>query len=165
MLYCEMLEKRVVVPETYMMHLKNLEIDYSGDNNGNITGSLMNVTDNGTYTLTPTDFGNAFNAIFSDEFKSYCSLVNDFVNALYEREIKREELMDFISGIRDYTNDDRSAYDIVHEYDVAVTECTTLSEARIEDKNELIDNYGWSTWVAICRLYESLFEVPRENLQ
>lgn len=168
MLYRELLEKRVVVPETYLLHMCNLDIRNSDYGNGYVIGRLM--SDDGTlavdstYTLTCMDFGNAFKTIFSDEFIAYCKLVNECADALYERENKREELVNFISGILDYNDDDRTAYDIVHEYDVACTECSTLHDSRIEDKNEMIDKIGWSNWVDVCRLYETLFEIPRENL-
>ncbi len=162
MLFSEMMEKRVVIPDTYLLHLENLDIDKADSGKGYVTGHLLN--DKGTFTLTCGEFGNAFKRIFSDEFIEYCGLVNDCANALYERENKREELADFISGYRNYLDDERNAYAIIHDYDIACTELSTLAEARIEDKNSLIDDYGWSNWIDVCRLYECIFEVPRENL-
>lgn len=162
MLFSEMMEKRVVVPDTCLMHLNNLTIMQKENVKGYVVVHLLE--EGSSITFTPNEFGTAFNIIFSSEFVDYCRLVNDCANALYERENKREELADFISGFRDYMDDDRDAYTIIHEYDVACTELSTLAEARIEDKNALIEQYGWSTWVDVCRLYECIFEVKRENI-
>ena len=162
MLYSEMMHKTVVVPETYLLKLTNLDLKDTDNGNGNVVVNLMN--DEGSTTLTCMEFGDAFNIIFSDEFREYCKLINELCEALYHKEEKREELADFISGYRDYSEDERTSYQIISEYDVACTECQTLVDSRLEDKNALIDKFGWSTWVDVCRLYECIFQVPRENL-
>lgn len=162
MMFSEMINKRVVVPETYLLQFKNLDITDADNGRGNVVVNLMN--DDGSTNLTCMEFGDAFKIIFSDEFREYCKLVNELQDALYTKEEKREELADFISGYRDYSEDERTSYQIISEYDVACTECQTLIESRIEDKNALIDKCGWSTWVDVCRLYECIFQVPRENL-
>lgn len=162
MLFSEMMEKRVVVPDTCLMHLDNLDILKKDNVKGYVIVHLLD--DDSSLTFTPNEFGTAFNIIFSSEFVDYCRLINDCVNALYERENKREELADFISGFRNYMDDERNSYDIINGYDVACTEFSTMAEMRQEEKNELIDKYGWSTWVDVCRLYECIFEVKRENL-
>lgn len=118
----------------------------------------------GSFTLTASAFQTCLSRIASSEFVEYCELVNSYWEAQEELDSQQKTVEAFVSGEYNYWDDDRSAYNIVSGLVIATEKTETINHQRWNDKYKLIDDWGYSNWVDVCRVYESLFGIERSHI-
>lgn len=109
--------------------------------------------EDGTFTILPFEFYDAFQLLFSEEFAEFIRCINK--RNEYEIEY-RESFNDACK--RGDTVNSKTLYEITNSaktYGVWDGKCIQMRDA-------IIDNVSWNTWIDTCRLYEVFTGTPRE---
>lgn len=116
----------------------------------------ITLLDGGNAEMTTDEFANAFALLLSDDFDELLELINN-------REKAHADMSAYYSivsmGIaQDATCESDAVYELVH----AGKRYGRFDNMVRNMKDTIIRNYSWDTWVDTCRLYESIYRVPRE---
>lgn len=108
--------------------------------------------EDGSWLIDKSDFFGAFSVITSEHF-------NKFIEALNKREDARiEQLEAYSTAIKNFTEA------TIYELNVKATAYGSMDGIVTEKREIMITKVGWYTWVNACKLYETMFRIPREWL-
>lgn len=117
-------------------------------------GVTFHLLDGGQVTLSQQDIAQAFIVITSCEFEELCEAINSRENA----DNKAHELYN------DAFMQDSSAQDCLYEIAKAFERLGRAKESVATIRDDIIARVGWPNWINACRLYETLYDVPRDYL-
>jgi hypothetical protein len=122
---------------------------YTSLEDNNIEFTLM---DGGSYTLTRDELFDAMQIVCSGEFDSLCTSIN-----------RREELIEAVNNLYCdvVANQDKdSVYDLYHNSKLL----GKYGERVRQIRESIIDRVSFNTWVNATRVYETLYQIPRDWL-
>ena len=117
------------------------------DNNMELT--LM---DGGSYNLTCDELFAAIQIICSEQFNDLCESIN-----------RKEELYETVNNLYSDVVDNPekdSIYDLYHNSKLL----GKYGERVIQIRESIVTSVRWNTWVNATRVYETLYQIPREWL-
>ena len=94
--------------------------------------------------------------LMSDDFDELLELINN-------REKARDDMGKYYDIVLLGVEDGNScSYDIVYDLTHAAKRYGRFGSMVRETKDTIINSYSWNTWVDTCRLYESIYRIPRK---
>jgi hypothetical protein len=108
--------------------------------------------DGASYILTKDELFNAMQVICSGEFDSLCKSIN-------RREDLYETVNNLYCDVVDNQNKD-SIYDLYHNSKLL----GKYGERAHRIRESIINRVSFNTWVTATRVYETLYQIPREWL-
>jgi hypothetical protein len=121
---------------------------------GQLEGDTIELAlmDGGSYNLTKNELFDAMQIVCSGEFDTLCKSIN-------RREELNETVNNLYCDVVDNQNKD-SIYDLYHNSKLL----GKYGERAHMIRESIIKHASWSSWVNATRVYETLYQIPREWL-
>lgn len=114
--------------------------------------------DGGNFEMSRGEFVKAFMLLLSDEFDGLLDLIN-------RREFAHDEMGTYYALVSVAVEEgNKCDSDYVYNLAHAAKRYGRFKTMAETTKEKIILSFGWGTWIDACRLYESMYQIPRDYI-